>query len=119
MALYEIDADLKTAEATLAHWEKRYPEVARKDAEAAIEHELKWADAIARIIHRELPEGTKPPTVAVMEAEATALCANEIKAKRLAAADLDIAKKLIGIAETQLTSIQTRSRISLAEMSLQ
>jgi len=117
MALHEIDADLKTAEATLRHWETKYPDVARGDAQAKIEFELAWADAIDKIT-KAVPEGGKQPTVAVMDAEATRICAAQLRAKREAEAESEIAKKLIGIAETTLTSIQTRAKLDLIEAGL-
>lgn len=118
MALYEIDSDLKTAEATLDHWGKLYPKLIRDEANAKVEYEAAWADAIKQITDN-VPEGQKQPTIAVLEAEATQISIMELKAKRLAEAEAEIAKKLIGIAETTLTSIQTRSKIALAEMNLQ
>lgn len=117
MALHEIDADLKTAEATLRHWETKYPEVARNEAQAKIDYELAWATAIDKITAN-VPEGGKLPTVAVMEADATRQCATELRKKREAEAEAEIAKKLIGIAETTLTSIQSRARLELIEAGL-
>jgi len=117
MALHEIDADLKTAEATLHHWEKTYPTLARAESNAKYAFEDAWADAVKEITDS-IPEGAKAPTVAVLDAEATKKCSVQLKAKRLAEAELDIAKKLIGIAETTLTSIQTRSKLELIEAGL-
>lgn len=118
MALHEIDADLKTAEATLRHWEKKYPEVARNAAAAAFNKESAWADAVDEIKARPVPEGQKAPTIPMIEAEATKKCSDKIKAKMNADAELDIAKRLIGIAETTLTSIQTRAKLDLIEAGL-
>jgi len=115
--LHEINSDLKTAEATLKHWETNFPKIIRNEASTKVECELAWADAIKQITES-VPPGEKQPTVAVLEAEATRLCADQLKAKRTAEAEADIAKKLIGIAETTLTSIQTRVKIEQMEMSL-
>ena len=116
MALHEIDADLKTAEAVLHHWESKYPKIARDEATAKVEHELAWANAIDKIVTES--DGGKLPTVAVMEAEATKRCAGTLRAKREAEAEADIAKKLIGIAETTLTSIQTRVKLEVIKKGL-
>lgn len=115
--LHEINGDLKTAEATLKHWETNFPNIIRTEASAKVEYETAWADAIKTITDA-VPDGNKQPTVAVLEAEATRICAEKIKAKRMAEAEAEIAKKLIGIAETTLTSIQTRVKIEQMEMSL-
>lgn len=112
--LHEIDADLKVAEATLNHWQKTYPQIIRDEANAKIALETAWATVIDEVSKRE----GKQPTVAVMEAEASLRCVAEMKAKRQAEAEADIAKKLIGIAETTLTSIQTRVKIAQIESGL-
>lgn len=117
MALFEIDSDLKTAEATLRHWETKYPEVVRREARAKVDYELAWAAAVDAIT-RNVPEGGKQPTVAVLEAEATRICSKELTEKRLAEAEAEIGKKLIGIAETTLTSIQSRAKLELIEAGL-
>lgn len=118
MALHEISADLKTAESTLTLWEREYPKLARAEATASVYFETAWADAIQLVDAKEIPAGGKKPTVGVMEAEATTICQAALKAKRFAAAELDIAKKLIGIAETTLTSIQTRVKLEQIEAAL-
>jgi hypothetical protein len=115
--LNEINSDLLAAEQTLNHWEKKFPEIIRSEAGAKVNYELAWADAVEKITAK-VPEGGKMPTVAVLEAEATRLCADKIKAKRLAEAEAEIAKKLIGIAETTLTSIQTRVKLAQIDKGL-
>lgn len=115
--LHEINSDLKTAEATLKHWEVKLPEIIRTEAYARVDAEVGWADAIKQIVDR-VPPGEKQPTVAVMEAEATKICADKIKAKRLAEAEAEIAKRLINIAETTLTSIQSRLKLETIEAGL-
>lgn len=118
MALHEIDADLRTAEATLSHWERTFPNVIRTEASAKVTYELAWADAIDQITATYAAKELKPPTVAVLEAEATQKTANELKAKRQAEAEAEIAKKLIGIAETTLTSVQSRLKLAQIEQGL-
>lgn len=117
MALHEIDSDLKTAEATLRHWETKFPQIARNEANAKYSFETAWADAIDEIV-TSVPKDAKQPTVAVMDAEATRKCSEQLKNKREAEAEMEIAKKLIGIAETTLTSIQTRAKLDLIEAGL-
>jgi hypothetical protein len=117
MALHEIDSDLKTAEATLSHWERTFPDLIRAEANAKVDYELAWAEAVKKITGA-VKEGEKPPTVAVLEAEATRICASQIKAKRTAEAEAEIAKKLIGIAETTLTSVQSRLKLVEIEQGL-
>lgn len=116
--LHEIDADLKTAEATLSHWEKTFPELIRAEADAKVKYELAWADAVDEITATAAAKDQKAPTVAVLESLATQKCANEIKAKRMAEAEAEIAKKLIGIAETTLTSVQSRLKLAQIEQGL-
>ncbi len=118
MALHEINSDLLTAEKTLLHWQQTYPGIARSEATAKVAYELAWADAVDQITATYAAKELKPPTVAVLEAEATQKCASEIKAKRMAEAEAEIAKKLIGIAETTLTSIQTRAKLEQIEQAL-
>lgn len=118
MALHEIDADLKNAEATLSLWERKFPQLIRDEANAKVAYELAWADAVDQITATYAAQDKKAPTVAVLEAEATQKCANEIKAKRMAEAEAEIAKKLIGIAETTLTSVQSRLKLAQIEQGL-
>lgn len=117
MALHEIDADLKAAETTLNHWYRTFPAVIRKEAEAKVAYEQAWADAIEAVAAA-VPAGEKAPTVPVMEARATKKCIAQITAKRNAESEAEIAKKLIGIAETTLTSIQTRAKLAQIESGL-
>lgn len=114
MALHEIDSDLQTAEKTLHHWETTYPGLIRAEANAKIEYEM----AIARVVDEISKREGKQPTVAVMEAEATLRCAKEIKQRRLAEAEAEIGKKLIGIAETTLSSVQSRLKLAQIEAGL-
>lgn len=118
MSLHDIDSDLRTAESTLRHWEKQYPIVAKTEAEASVAFETAWAEAIQLISNRETPEGKRPPTVGVIEAEATTMCAEKLKAKKLAAMDLDVAKKVIALNEAQLSSIQSRAGLLKIEAGL-
>ena len=114
MSISDLNGALVNAERTLAHWEQIYPGIIRAEANAKVQYEVAWADAVTLITGR-VVEGQKQPTVAVLEAEATRICADKIKAKRLAEAEAEIAKKLIGIAETTLTSIQTRASLERIE----
>ncbi len=116
--LHEINADLKTAESTLSHWERTFPDLIRTEANAKVKYELAWADAVDEIMATYATKELKPPTVAVMEAEATQKCASELKAKRMAEAEAEIAKKLIGIAEVTLTSVQSRLKLATIEAGL-
>jgi hypothetical protein len=56
--------------------------------------------------------------VPVVEARATKKCIKEITEKRNAEAEAEIAKKLIGIAETTLSAIQTRAGLARMELGL-
>jgi hypothetical protein len=115
--LHEINSDLITAEKTLSHWERSFPGLIRAEALAKVEYEVAWADAIQKVMNS-VPEGAKAPVVAVLEAEATRICAEKIKGKRMAEAEAEIAKKLIGIAETTLTSVQSRLKLAQIEQGL-
>jgi len=118
MSLSTISQDLITAEKTLAHWAVEYPKVAKAETDASIAFEIAWAEALQLIDARDVPEGKKKPTVGIQEAEAMVMCAKELGEKKRTAVDLDIAKKLIGIAETTLTSIQTRVKIEQMDLAL-
>lgn len=118
MSLSTISQDLITAEKTLAHWSVEYPKVAKAEADASIAFELAWSQALQLIDAREVPDGKKKPTVGIQEAEATVMCSKELTNKKLTAVDLDVAKKLISIAETTLTSIQTRVKIEQMDLAL-
>lgn len=109
--LHELDNDIKAAEATLKHWEKKYPALAEAAVDAKIAYELAAADAKEAVSNAPIPDGQKPPTVPVIEARATLKCSRELAAKEKTATDLDIAKRLIGIAETTLSAIQTRASL--------
>lgn len=113
----EIERELKKCEQTLYHWQSTYPNIVRGEMGAKVAYEIAWAEAIDKIT-KAIPEGGKAPTVAVMEAEATRICAKELRAKREAEAEAEIAKKLIGIAEMTLTSIQTRAKLTQIELGL-
>ncbi len=117
MALHEINSDLKTAESTLSHWERTFPEIIRAEARAKVAYEVAWADTIKAITDN-VPEGGKSPVVDVLKAEATQKCAKELKDKKFAEAEAEIAKKLIGIAETTLTSVQSRLKLEQIELGL-
>lgn len=118
MALHEINSDLKTAESTLKHWESTYPGLVRAEAKAKADHEIEWAQTIEQIVAEYTAKDAKLPTVGVLEAEATKRCADKIRAKRMAEAEVEIGKKLIGIAETTLTSIQSRLKLEQIEAGL-
>jgi hypothetical protein len=118
MALHEIDSDLRTAESTLTHWATRYPALAKAAVESRIRYDLAWADAIRSITDEAAQKGEKLPTLPVQDALATQKVAKQMTEARQAEADLDVAKKLIAIAETTLSSIQTRAKLSSMEMSL-
>ncbi len=115
MALHEIDQDLKAAELTLGHWAKKYPEVARAEATANVEYELAYEKAYDDISTLPVPEGQKAPTVDAIKAKATLACEKQLRDYRAAKSELAIANKLIGIAETTLTSIQTRTSLERIE----
>lgn len=118
MALHEIDSDLKTAEATLNHWATKYPALAQAAWQSRVSYDLAWADAIKSITDKAAANGEKLPTLPVQDAMATQIVAKQMTDARQAEADLDVAKKLIAIAETTLSSIQTRAKLSSMEMAL-
>lgn len=114
----EIERDLTQAEAALYAMQTRYPDLARTAANARYLYDTAWADAVTNIHHRALVNGEKPPTVAVMEAEATKMVAKEMRDTRIAESELDAAKKHIDTLQAILSSVQTRSKLLLMEMSL-
>lgn len=114
----QIEKDLLKAEAALYEMQKQYPALARAAAQNRYIYDMAWANAVDEIAHRSVTEGQKPPTVAVMDAIATKIVAEQMKAARTTEADLDAAKKHIDTLEAILTSVQTRAKLYLAEMSL-
>ena len=115
---HEIEKDLLKCEQALYEMQTKYPELARTAANARYVYDMAWANAVDEIAHRTLVEGQKAPTVSVQEALATKIVAAEMKATRDAEADLDSAKKHIDTLQGILTSVQTRSKLYLAEMNL-
>lgn len=115
---HEIDAELKKCEQSLYEMQKQYPDIVRKAAEARYIYDMAWANAVDDIAHRTLEDGQKPPTVAVMEAMATKMVAGQMEATRGAEAEVNIAKAHIDTLQAILSSVQTRSKLYLAEMSL-
>lgn len=114
--LHEIDADLITAEKTLSLWGDKYPDLVRKEMNTNVTYEMAFKAAYDRI--SKPVEGQKAPTVDAINSKAALECEKEYRAYREAKAEMDIAKKLIGIAETTLSSIQTRAKLSQIEMGL-
>lgn len=116
--MHEIDQDLTAAERTLAHWAKNYPELARTAATAKAEYELAYEGAYDEIANRAVPEGKKPLSVDAIKAKATLQCEKQLREHSRAEVELKIASKLIGIAETTLTSIQTRAGLEKIDAGL-
>ena len=114
----EIERELLKCEAALYEMQKQYPALAKTAAQNRYVYDVAWANAIDEIAHRKLVEGQKPPTVPVQDAMATKIVAEEMEAARTAEADLDAAKKHIDTLQAILSSVQTRSKLLLAEMSL-
>ena len=118
MALHELNQDLVKSEQALFEMQKQYPALAKRAAEARYLYDMAWANAIDEIAHRTLAEGQKPPTVPVQDAMATKVVASEMQAAREAEAELDAAKKHIDTLQAILSSVHTRSKMYLAEISL-
>ena len=114
----EIERELMKCEAALYEMQKQYPALARVAAQNRYVYDMAWANAIDDIAHRAVAEGQKAPTVAVMDATATKIVAEEMENARTSEADLDAAKKHIDTLQAILSSVQTRSKLLLAEMSL-
>ena len=114
----DIEKELVKCEAALFEMQKQYPDIAKNAANARYVYDMAWANAIDEIAHRTLAEGQKPPTVPVQDAMATKAVASEMKAAREAEAELDAAKKHIDTLQAILSSVQTRSKMYLAEISL-
>ncbi len=115
---HELEKDLLKCEQALYEMQTQYPSLAKKAAESRYIYDVAWANAIDEIAHRSLAEGQKAPTVPVQDAMATKMVAEQMKATREAEADLDAAKKHIDTLQGILTSVQTRSKLYLAEISL-
>lgn len=113
-----IEKDLLKCEAALYKMQEQYPALAKAAAQNRIIYDVAWANAIDDIAHRAVAEGQKPPTVPVQDAMATKMVAKQMEAARTSEADLDAAKKHIDTLTNILSSVQTRSKLILAEMSL-
>lgn len=114
----EIERELAKCEAALYEMQRQYPALAKAAAQNRYVYDVAWANAIDDIAHRAIADGQKSPTVAVMEAMAVKAVADEMEAARIAEADLDAAKKHIDTLQGILSSVQTRSKLLLMEMSL-
>ncbi len=115
---HEIEVELQKCESTLWVMQEQYPKLIRDAANARYVYDQKWAESIDTITHRALAEGQKAPTVAQADAEATMMVKSEMKATRDAEAEVNIAKMHISTLEAILSSVQTRSKLLLAEMAL-
>ena len=118
MALHELEADLKAAEQTLNHWQKNFGTVAQQAYSTETEYEIASQAAYDEIAAMPPPEGQKPLTVDAIKAKAFLKCEQKYREYRQAKSDLVVANKIIGIAETTLTSIQTRAGLSRIESGL-
>lgn len=114
----EIEKDLLKCEQALYEMQKTYPALARVAAESRIIYDVAWANAIDELSHQAVAEGTKPPTVAVMEARATKMVESQMELARKAEAELDAAKKHLDSLQAILSSVQTRSKLIQLEMGL-
>lgn len=115
---HELDAELKEIEAVLLDVQNSFPQIARDAAKKRFAYEIARAKALDEIERTPLADGQKKPTVAAMEAAADIKIQTEMEATRNATAELEIAKVVFDSVKTRLTSIQTRSRMTQAEMSL-
>ncbi len=115
---HQIEQDLVRCEAALYEMQKQYPVIAKAACDNRYIYDQARADAIDEIDHRVLENGQKAPTLPVQAARATQMVAEEMKAAREAESDLKVADNHIKILGNILTSIQTRSKLYLAEMSL-
>lgn len=114
----ELDKDLLKCEQALYEMQKQYPALAKTAADARYVYDMAWANAVDEIAHRTLAEGQKAPTVPVQDAMATKMVAQEMQATRIAEAELDAASMHIKTLLAIQTSVQTRSKLYIAEMSL-
>lgn len=115
---HEIEQELVKCEQSLYEMQKQYPALAKEAAQNRYMYDVAWANAVDEIAHRKLEDGQKAPTVAVMEAMATKMVAEEMEAARISEADLDAAKKHIETLSNILSSVQTRSKLYIMEASL-
>ncbi len=115
---HELDAELKDIEAVLLNVQKEFPEIARNAAQKRFAYEIARAKAMDEIENTPLAEGQKKPTVDAIKAKADLKIEQEMRETRDATAELDIAKMVFESVKTRLTSIQTRSRMTQAEMAL-
>jgi len=115
---HELDAELKDIEAVLLNVQNTFPEIARTAAKRRFAYEIASAREIDAIENEPIPEGKKKPTVGAVEAKADLRIAKEMQETRDATAELEIAKVVFDSVKTRLTSIQTRSRMTQAEMAL-
>ena len=115
---HELEKDLLKCEQALFEMQGKYPDIARNAANARYIYDMAWANAVDNIAHRTLADGQKPPTVPVQDAMATKMVATEMENARQAEAELDVASMHIKTLQTIQSSVQTRSKLYIAEMSL-
>lgn len=115
---HELESELKDIETVLLNVQNTFPQIAREQAQKRFAYEMARAREIDAIENEPIPEGKKKPTVAAIEAKADLRIAAEMEASRNATAELEIAKVVFDSVKTRLTSIQTRAKMTRAEMSL-
>lgn len=115
---HELDNELRDIEAVLLNVQKEFPKIARDAAQKRFNYEIARAKAMDEIENMPLAEGQKKPTVDAIKAKADLKIQEEMKATRDATAELELSKMVFESVKTRLTSIQTRARMTRAEMEL-
>lgn len=116
--LREIEQDMIDIEKALVEVERNCGDIIRPQAEDRFALEMARAEARDQIEHRTLSEGEKRPTVAAIDAEVDLMTRDELEKSRLSTAELEVMKVMINSLTTRLTSLQTRAKLSMSEMSL-
>ena len=113
---HELESELKEIETVLLNVQNTFPQIAREQAQKRFAYEIARARETEAIEYAPIPEGKKKPTVDAIKAMVDLRIQDEMEASRNATAELEIAKVVFDSVKTRLTSIQTRARLTKAEM---
>ena len=122
MSLQGLTTDLLALESAFDDFKARYPQIARDAATARINYELDYGDELDKIAHEIiLQQQIDPkykPNADEKAAMATKRTADQYRQYRETEAERDGMGKVIAVLQSQLTSVQTRTKLELIEKGL-
>lgn len=122
MSLKELNTSLLAIETQFDELKQRYPALAREAASARVDYELENARILDEIAHEITVKQADDPkfkmTVDEKAAQALLRTADLYRAYRETDAERDGLKMLVDVVQSQLTSVQTRTKLELIEEGL-